>query len=61
MWETLGAALALMLIMEGVLPFLYPERWRKLVERLALIDNRSLRISGLMSMALGLIVLYLVK
>lgn len=50
----------LMLILEGIIPFLYPQRWRGLVQQLALISDRSLRVMGLCSMLLGLVLLYTV-
>jgi hypothetical protein len=54
-------ALCLMLIIEGMLPFLYPQRWRALVEQLGEIDNSVLRIIGLVSMLVGLFGLYLAR
>ncbi|WP_045857421.1 DUF2065 domain-containing protein [Teredinibacter purpureus] len=57
MWEELGKAVCLILIIEGVVPFLYPDRWRKLVATLAIIDDRRLRIMGLLSMLIGLALL----
>lgn len=53
MWEELGRAVCLMLVLEGIIPFLYPHRWRKLVAQLANVDDRQLRIMGLVSMLLG--------
>ena len=50
-----------MLIMEGMLPFLYPQKWRKLVAQLAQISDRHMRLLGLASMLLGLILLFLVR
>ncbi len=61
MWETLLAAFALMLVLEGVIPFLYPSKWRNLVATLANISDRQLRVMGLVSMLLGLGLLYLVN
>jgi len=57
MWEEFGKAFCLMLIMEGIMPFLYPDRWRKLVATLATISDRDLRVMGLVSMLIGLGVL----
>jgi uncharacterized protein YjeT (DUF2065 family) len=54
-------AFCLMLIIEGILPFLYPQRWRALVEQLSEIDNSALRIIGLASMLAGLFGLYLAR
>lgn len=57
----LAIGFCLMLILEGIIPFLYPQRWRNLVQQLALIDNRSLRLIGLASMVLGVVALYIVN
>ena len=59
--QHLLVALCLMLIIEGILPFLYPQRWRSLVVRLAQISNRNMRALGLASMLLGLFLLLLVR
>ncbi|WP_300428510.1 DUF2065 domain-containing protein [uncultured Thalassolituus sp.] len=58
-WHTLAGAVSLVLIIEGVIPFLYPARWRQLVIRMAETDDRTMRMIGLFSMSLGLILLYL--
>lgn len=57
----LAIGFCLMLILEGVIPFLYPQRWRNLVQQLALVSDRSLRLLGLGSMLLGLVMLYAVN
>ncbi|WP_368736465.1 DUF2065 domain-containing protein [Endozoicomonas sp. ONNA1] len=57
MLQHLGIAFSLMLILEGVLPFLYPQRWRNMVTKLSEIDNRQLRMAGFGSMLVGLIIL----
>lgn len=61
MWESILTAICLMLILEGIMPFLYPQRWRRLVATLATVDNRSLRWIGLSTMLIGLGLLYLVR
>lgn len=61
MWEDLGRALCLMLVLEGIIPFLYPARWRNLVVRLAIVSDRQLRIMGLGSMLAGVGLLYIVN
>lgn len=61
MWEDLGRALCLMLVLEGIIPFLYPTRWRQLVVSLAQISNRQLRLMGLASMLAGVGCLYLLN
>lgn len=61
MWESLGKAFCLVLILEGMLPFLYPQRWRQLVESLAAVGDRQLRVAGLVSMLAGVILLFVLK
>jgi len=61
MWTDLWAALALMLVLEGILPFLSPDTVRNLLASLSQVDNRSMRISGLVSMLAGVGLLYLVR
>jgi uncharacterized protein YjeT (DUF2065 family) len=57
MWDTLFSALALMLVFEGLLPFLSPQRWRKVFEQATRLSDGQLRFLGLSSMLGGLIVL----
>ncbi len=61
MWQKLGVALALLMVIEGILPFLNPRGMRKAMEMFAQQDDRSLRIAGLVSMLAGLALLYLVN
>lgn len=53
-------AFGLVLVIEGIMPFLYPRRWRRLVAMLATVDDKSMRTMGLLSMVIGVAVLYLV-
>lgn len=61
MWEELGRAFCLLLVLDGILPFLYPTRWRRLVASLATISDRQLRIMGLVSMLVGVGLLTVLK
>jgi len=61
MWDELAKAFCLMLVLEGVMPFVAPARWRDMVEKLAQVDDRSMRIIGLVSMMIGAGVLFLLK
>lgn len=61
MWHELLIAFCLMLVLEGIVPFLYPDRWRSLVAALAQIDNNKLRMIGLASMIVGTLLLYLIN
>ena len=59
-WKLLLAALALMLVVEGIMPFLSPRTLRNLMLNMAEMDDRTLRVTGLVSMAIGVVLLYLV-
>ncbi len=61
MWDDLLRALALMLVIEGALPFLAPQRWRQMVATISQIDNRTLRIIGIASMLAGVILLFWIR
>lgn len=54
----IAIAFFLVMILEGILPFLYPSRWREMVEQLGKVDDRTLRIIGLLSMLAGVLGLY---
>lgn len=59
MSDLLLAALALMLVVEGLMPFLSPTLWRQLFSRLLLMSDGQIRFIGLSSMLAGLLLLYL--
>lgn len=61
MWYELAKAFALLLVLEGVMPFLAPGRWRQVAERLAQIDDKTMRIIGGVSMLAGAGLLFLLK
>lgn len=54
-------AFALMLLLEGLLPFLMPGAWRETFKKLTEMGDNQVRFIGLTSMLLGLLLLYLVK
>lgn len=54
-------ALALMLVMEGVLPFLAPTAWRETFARMIQFNNGQVRFMGLLSMLAGLVLLVLTQ
>ena len=60
-WQDLLAALALLLVIEGMVPFLNPQSLRRLLETVSQLDDRTLRIAGLVSMLCGLVMLYIVR
>lgn len=57
MAASLLLALALMLIMEGMFPFIFPTAWRDTFRRIAERPAHQIRIGGLIVMALGLLLL----
>lgn len=61
MWNELLAAFGLMLVLEGILPFLSPGRLRQTLLQMAKLEDRALRLVGLASMLLGLLVLYVFR
>ena len=61
MWHELAIAVSLVLVIEGLLPFLTPAGWRRAIVQIAGLDDRSLRIMGLVSMLCGTGLLYLVN
>lgn len=59
-WQVLPVAVALVFVLEGMLPFLSPERYREMLALVARMDSPSIRRFGLVSMLLGVTLLYLV-
>jgi hypothetical protein len=57
MIKTLLLAFALMLLIEGMLPFLAPRVWRETFRRLTELTEGQIRFLGLSSIVLGLILL----
>lgn len=53
-------ALALVFVFEGIYPFISPEKFRRTLERALKLDDKTLRIMSLISMLLGLVLLYFV-
>ena len=58
MMNTLLMAFALMLIIEGILPFLAPSSWRDMFRRITEFSDGQIRFFGLSSMLVGLLLLY---
>ena len=55
------AALALVMVIEGLLPAISPRLYRKAMLSVAQLDSRSIRITGLVSMIAGALFLYFLK
>ena len=60
-WVEILTALALVLIIEGILPFISPANYRRMVIEIAQLKDGQIRNIGLVVMIVGLILLYLVR
>jgi len=61
MWDDLLSALALVLVIEGLFPFLSPAGFRKRMLAMLEMDDRQIRIASLTCMVIGLALLYLIR
>ena len=61
MLHELAVAFCLMLVIEGILPFIAPKLWRNLVMMLDEIDDTTMRLVGLGSMLTGTVLLLLIN
>jgi uncharacterized protein YjeT (DUF2065 family) len=59
MAQTLLMAFALMLVIEGLLPFVLPQVWRETFRRITQFSDGQIRFFGLTSMLVGLLLLIL--
>ena len=57
MGDVVLGALALMLVVEGLLPFLSPSTWRDIFERATKMSDGQIRFIGLVSLLAGLALL----
>ena len=53
--------LAMMLVIEGLLPFLFPDLWRETFAKLLLLSDGQIRFVGITAMISGLLLLYWIK
>lgn len=58
MWDELLTALALVMVIEGIMPFLSPGVMRSNLQKLIAMTDQNLRILGFFSMISGVILLY---
>ncbi len=61
MWNELAIALCLVLIIEGIMPFVAPARWKRMIVTVASADDRSIRLVALVCMLAGTALLYVVR
>lgn len=57
----MGAAVALMFIIEGIMPFINPKTFRQMLEMVSKMEERSVRTLGAVWMGLGIALLYWVR
>ena len=61
MWQDLWSALALVLVIEGIMPFIAPDRFKEVLRTMLDMNVRQLRMLGSASMAAGLIFLTFIR
>lgn len=60
-WNDLFSALALVLVIEGLLPFINPSAYKNTMMQMATFPEKSIRMIGFGSMFAGVIFLYLIR
>ena len=60
-WTDFFSAFALMLVFEGIMPFISPKGWRNTMLQASQLPDRTLRNIGLSSMLIGAVFLYLMR
>jgi uncharacterized protein YjeT (DUF2065 family) len=60
-WQELFTALALVLVLEGILPFLSPRGFKESMRMVADMQEKSLRMLGFAAMLIGLLILYFAR
>ncbi len=60
-WTEILTAVALLLVIEGMLPFVGPSRYKQAVARIAGLSDNQLRTFGLAAMVAGLLLLFVVR
>ena len=60
-WTELFSALALVLIIEGIMPFISPNGWRQTMQQASQLEDKTLRGIGFASMLVGAVLLFLMR
>ena len=60
-WTEIITAIALVMVIEGMLPFIGPGKYKQLVAQIAQLSDNQLRTFGLSTMIAGLLLLFLVR
>ena len=61
MWQDVFTAFALYLVIEGMIPFIGPNRFRQAVVEIAKLGDNHLRATGLTVMIAGLVLMFIVR
>lgn len=61
MWHDVLRALALVLVIEGLLPFLNPAGFRQAMHMISKMDDKRLRSGGFVSMVVGALLMYFIN
>ncbi|MFQ5548161.1 MAG: DUF2065 domain-containing protein [Woeseia sp.] len=61
MWQDVFTAFALYMVIEGMIPFIGPDRFRQAVVQIAKLNDNHLRVTGLTVMVAGLVLLFIVR
>jgi uncharacterized protein YjeT (DUF2065 family) len=60
-WTEIFTAVALVLVIEGMLPFVRPDRYKQMVAQIVRLSDNQLRNVGLVAMIAGLLMLFIVR
>jgi len=60
-WNELLSAMALVLVIEGIMPFISPKGWRQTMLQASQLEDKALRSIGLVSMLAGAVLLYVMR
>ena len=60
-WPDFAAALGLLLVVEGILPFVSPRGIKRMLATMATMEDGALRVAGAVSMLAGVLMLWLVR
>ncbi len=61
MWQDIFTAIALYLVLEGMIPFISPNRFRQAVSQITKFSDNHLRVIGMVVMIAGLLLLFIVR
>jgi uncharacterized protein len=59
--NTFFLAVGLVFVLEGLLPFLAPKLWRRIMYQVMMKNDRALRVFGFISMMIGLVLVYILQ